>query len=69
MDIRKAKIISEDAGAHTLTVQIAGSISVWLEDIPAAKDIDFALCAPGDNCAVLFLDPNNPADAVVIATW
>ena len=69
MDILKAKIISEDAVTHTLTVQVMGSVSVWLDAIPAAKDVDFAKCTPGDSCAVLFLDPNNPADAVVIATW
>ncbi len=69
MEIRKGIIKAEDAGNHELDVQIVGSAFEWLFNVPAAKDIDFANCAPGDNCAVLFLDPNNPDDAVVIATW
>lgn len=69
MEILKAKIISEDAGTHTLTVQVMGSASVWLDAIPAANDIDFANCAPGDSCAVLFFDGANHRDAAVIAVY
>ena len=67
--IKKAIIRAEDAPNHELDVQLVGSFTRWLYNVPAAKDIDFANCAPGDHCAVLFLDPNNPGDAVVIATW
>jgi len=54
---------------YLATVQIAGSLSVWLEDIPTSRAIASGDMVTGRNVAVLFIDPNNFSDAVVIAVW
>lgn len=64
--IKKAVIKSYDDDAHKATVQIAGSLGVWLESVRVATDIPAADVVVGRQCAVLFLDPSNQDDAVVI---
>jgi hypothetical protein len=64
--IRKAIIKSYDPEAHKATVQIAGSLGVWLDGIRVATDIPAADVVAGRQCTVLFLDPSNQDDAVVI---
>ena len=54
---------------YLATVQIAGSLSVWLEDIPTSRAIASGDMVTGRNVAVLFIDPSNFSDAVVIAVW
>jgi len=58
-----------DSGTYLATVQIAGSLSVWLENIPTSTAIAAADMLPGRSVAVLSLDPSNPADCVVVAVW
>jgi len=58
-----------DSGTYTATVQIAGSLSVWLEDVPVSRCLEIEDMVTGRNVAVLFIDPGNPADAVVVAVW
>jgi len=50
-------------------VQIIGSLSVYLDSIPTSRAIPTAEMVVGRNVAVLFLDPSNFLDAVVIAVW
>src|SRR3990172_10702271 len=64
--IKKATIKSYNAATHTATVQVAGSLAVWLDAIRVATDIPAADVVAGRQCAVLFLDPANQDDAVVI---
>jgi len=42
---------------------------VWLEDVPVSRGIPTGEMITGRNVAVLFLDPGNPDDAVVVAVW
>jgi hypothetical protein len=56
-----------DGDTHTATVQMAGSLSVWLEGVPVSRGIPAGEMAVGRACAVLFLDESNPDDAVVVA--
>jgi hypothetical protein len=65
-EIKKAVIKSYDPDAHKATVQIAGSLGVWLDGIRVATDIPAADVVAGRQCTVLFLDPSNQDDAVVI---
>jgi len=51
------------------SVQIVGSLSVYLDSIPTSRAIPTAEMVVGRNVAVLFLDPSNFLDAVVIAVW
>ena len=64
--IKSAIIKSYDAAAHKATVQIAGSLGVWLDGVRVATDIPAADVVTGRQCTVLFLDPSNQDDAVVI---
>ena len=58
-----------NSGTYTATVQIQGSLSVWLEDVPVNRGIPTAEMVTGRNVTVVFLDPGNPNDAVVSAVW
>ena len=57
------------SGTYTATVQIQGSLSVWLEDVPVSRGLPTAEMVIGRNVTVVFLDPGNPDDAVVVAVW
>ena len=67
--IKKGVIRAFDGVAYTATVQIAGSLSVWLEGVPVSRGIPSAEMVVGRNCAVVFLDESNPQDAVVTAVY
>ena len=58
-----------NSGTYTATVQIEGSLSVWLEDVPVSRGLPTAEMVTGRNVSVQFHDPGNPADAVVVAVW
>ena len=64
--IKKATIKSYSAATHKATVQIAGSLGVWLDAIRVATDIPAADVVAGRQCTVLFLDPANQDDAVIL---
>jgi hypothetical protein len=64
--LKKAIVKSYDAATHKATVQIAGSLGVWLDGVRVATDIPAADVVVGRQCTVLFLDPSNPDDAVII---
>ena len=67
--IKKGILKAFNSGTYIATVQIAGSLSVWLEDVPVNRGIETYDMVTGRNVAVIFLDPGNPTDAVVVAVW
>ena len=67
--IKKGILKSFDSNTYLATVQIAGSLSVWLENIPTSRAIPSSEMVSGRNIAVLFLDFSNPSDCAVIAVW
>jgi hypothetical protein len=67
--LKRATIKTYTAGTHRADVQIAGSLSVWLDGIPVATDIPAAEVVAGRECAVLFFTDDSPADAVIIAVY
>jgi hypothetical protein len=69
MEIRHGTLRHFDAGTYTATVEFAGSIAVWLNGVPVARNIDSAELLTGRHCAVLQFDPSNPDDAVLAAVW
>jgi len=70
MDLRRGVVKGFDSGTYKATVQIAGSLSVWLEGIPVSRDIPSGEMVSGRNCSVIFFDDlTNPADAVLVAIW
>ena len=69
METKKAVLKDFDSVSYLATVQIAGSLSVWLQGVPVARNIPAAEMVTGRNCAVLFFDSSNPKDGVVIAVY
>ena len=67
--IKKGTLKAFDAVNYLSTIQIAGSLSVWLENVPTSRSIPTSEMGTGRNVAVLFIDPSNFSDAVVIALW
>jgi len=67
--IKKGEIRAFNAADHTATVRIAGSLSVWLEDVKVARNIPAGEVVAGRGCAVLFFDGANHRDAAVIAVY
>ncbi len=67
--IKRGILKAFDSDTYTATVQIAGSLSVWLDDVPVSRGIPTAEMVTGRNVAVIFLDPGNPSDAVLVAVW
>ena len=67
--IRKGILKAFDAPTHTATVQIIGSLSVWLSAIPTTRGIAAIDMVAGRYVAVLTPDPGQPGDSVVIAVW
>jgi hypothetical protein len=64
--LKRATIKAYDAAAHKASVQIAGSLSVWLNDIRVATNIPPPAVVPGRECAVLLFTDDNPDDGVVV---
>ncbi len=58
-----------DAGTYRAVVQMAGSLGVWLEDVPVSRGLPAAAMTAGRAVAVVFFDPANPVDSVVTAVW
>ncbi|MFQ5861103.1 MAG: hypothetical protein ACE5IG_06100 [Dehalococcoidia bacterium] len=67
--MRKGIVKGFDSGSYRATVQLVGSTSVWLDNIAVARNIPTAEMVTGRSCAVLFFDPSNPQDAVVVAVY
>jgi hypothetical protein len=66
---RKGTVKAFDSTPYTATVQIQGSVSIWLRDVPVARNIAAGEMVAGRKCAVLFFDEANPQDAVVVAVY
>ncbi len=67
--IRKGIIKAFNGETYTATVQEAGSLSVWLGNVPVARNIPEAEMVVGRSCAVIFFDETNPSDAVLVAVY
>ena len=69
MNVRRGTIKDFDSGSYLATVQIAGSLSVWLEGVAVARNILAADMVNGRSCAVVFFDEDNHQDAVLVAVY
>lgn len=67
--IRKGILKSFNSGTYKATVQIVGSLSVWLDNVVVSEALAAADMVIGRSVAVLVLDPSNPDDSVVIGLW
>ena len=64
--IAKGIIRAYTAGTHKANVQLVGSHPTVLTELRVATDIPAADVVAGRQCTVLFLDPANQDDAVVL---
>jgi hypothetical protein len=69
MTIRRGVLKAFDGTSYTASVQIVGSLSVWLTGVPVARNIASAELVVGRKVAVLLFDDSNPQDGVVAAVW
>jgi hypothetical protein len=67
--IKKGILKSFDSVTYLASVQLIGSLSVWLDSVPTSRAIASADMVTGRNVAVLFIDPSNFSDVVIIAVW
>jgi hypothetical protein len=67
--IKKGILKAFNSGNYLATIQIIGSLSVYLENVPTSRAIPTAEMVTGRKVAVLFMDPSNFSDAVVLAVW
>lgn len=67
--ISRATIKSYDAATHKATVQIAGSLAVWLDAVPVSAAIVPADVLAGRECGVIFFTDDNPNDAAVVTVY
>jgi len=70
MQVRRGIVKSFDAGTYRAKVQLAGSLGVWLEGVPVARNIASGEMAVGRSCLVVFFDDDaNPSDAVLAGVY
>jgi hypothetical protein len=50
-------------------VQVAGSLSVWLEEVPVARNIASGEMVAGRRCALIFFSESDPRDALVVGVY
>ena len=67
--IKKGILKAFDSGTYLASVQLIGSLSVWLDNIATSRAIPSSEMVSGRSVAVLFHDAGNPSDCVVIAVW
>lgn len=69
MELRKGTLQSFNGTTYRATLEMAGSPASWLGGVPVARNIPSVEMVAGRSCAVLFFDPANPDDAVVVAVY
>ncbi len=68
-EVRRGTLRAFDSGTYRATVQLDGSLAVWLESVPVARNLPAAEMVLGRSLALLFWDAANPGDSVVVAVW
>lgn len=69
MLIKKGVVKSFNLSTYKATIQEAGSLHAWLDNVTVARNIPSSEIVAGRSCAVLFFDESNPSDAVVISVY
>lgn len=67
--IKRGVIQAFNPANWTATVQVLPSQGNYLSNVQVAKHLLAAEIVPGDQCAVLFFDELNPADAIIMAVY
>ena len=67
--IKKGILKAFNSGTFLASVQIVGSLHVWLDNVPTSRGIPITEMVTGRYVAVLFTTPSNFSDATLIAIW
>src|SRR2546422_6888869 len=65
--LKHGVIKSYNSATHKASVQITGSLAVWLDSLPVATDIPAAEVIAGRECTVLLYTDDNPDDGLILA--
>ena len=68
-ELKRGVVQAFNATDYKATVQVAGSLLGWLDNVAVARNIPATEMVTGRRCALLIFDPSNPVDAVVVAVW
>ena len=68
-EIRQGVIKAWDAVNWLATVQLTGSLQLWLTSVPVSRSIASVEMSVGRKVAVALFDPSNHTDAVVFAVY
>ena len=66
MTIRRGTLKAYDAATYTATVQIVGSLALWLTAVPISRAISAGALVNGRTVAVAFFDDDVPTDSMVV---
>lgn len=68
-ELRQGTLKAFDNVNWQATLQLTGSLQVWLRAVPVSRSIAAVEMVVGRRVAVSLFDASNQADAVVFAVW
>ena len=68
-EIRQGVLKAWDGVNYLATVQLTGSLQLWLTSVPVSRNIAGAEMTVGRKVAVALFDPSNHTDAVLFAVY
>jgi hypothetical protein len=68
-EVRQGTLRAWDSANWLATVQLTGSLQLWLKTVPVSRAIASVEMVVGRKVAVLLFDPTNHTDAVVTAVY
>ncbi len=68
-EIRQGILKAWDGTNWLATVQLTGSLQLWLTSVPVSRNIAAVEMSVGRKVAVAIFDPSNHTDAVVFAVY
>lgn len=67
--IKKGVVKAFDNATKTATIQIDGSLLVYLTNVPVSRDLTATEMSAGRIVAIALFDENNPDDAMVVGVF
>src|SRR5581483_11808320 len=67
--LHRAILRAFDPATYTAAVQLSGSLTVYLEGVAVALEIEPQAAVAGARCLVLFFDRVNAQDGLVVAIY
>ena len=67
--IERGVLLAFSSGTYTATVQLAGSLTSAVEDVPVSRAIASGDMVAGRRVALVLFDAANPLDAMVVGVF